>query len=234
MLDGDGVSGDGRLKAVGEEAVRQRLEALICSSGIGYAQLSRVIGRNPAYIQQYLKRGVPRRLGEVERRRIAGHFGVSEGELGGRMSDAAATSGPKAAVGRHDDIVLLPYLDPLTGVAMAGEDAARLCFDPALAGQCGRNVESLAALRIESDAMYPTLADGDRIVIDLSDRSRLRDGIYVVVTGGGLMVKRLTVSPISGRISILSDNPLYPAFPDCAPDEIHVLGRAKWVGKRLG
>lgn len=231
MLDDDGVSGDGRLKAVGEEAVRQRLEALICSSGIGYAQLSRVIGRNPAYIQQYLKRGVPRRLGEVERRRIAGHFGVSEGELGGSAPEAAMAPAPPG--GRHD-MVLLPYLDPVTGVAIAGKDASRLCLDPALAGQCGKDVDSLAALQIESDAMYPTLASGDRIVIDLSDRSRLRDGIYVVITGGGLMVKRLTVSPVSGRISILSDNPLYPAFPDCAPEEIHVLGRAKWVGKRLG
>ncbi|MFA9200485.1 MAG: DUF72 domain-containing protein, partial [Cypionkella sp.] len=34
--------------------------------------------RNPTYIQQFIKRGVPRRLSEEDRRRLAAHFGVGE------------------------------------------------------------------------------------------------------------------------------------------------------------
>ena len=41
---------------------RAALDRLLADKGIDYARLSQVIGRNPAYIQQYIKRGSPRRL----------------------------------------------------------------------------------------------------------------------------------------------------------------------------
>ena len=41
---------------------RAALARLIEERGEDYAGLSRLIGRNPAYIQQFIKRGSPRRL----------------------------------------------------------------------------------------------------------------------------------------------------------------------------
>lgn len=57
---------------------RTALARLLADKGIDYAQLSAAIGRNPAYIQQYIKRGSPRRLGEEDRARIAAYLGVAE------------------------------------------------------------------------------------------------------------------------------------------------------------
>src|SRR3546814_12665181 len=71
------------------EAVRSRLDALISAKGEDYSSISRLIGRNAAYIQQFIKRGIPRRLSEGDRKRIARHFGVAEDELGGPAAQAA-------------------------------------------------------------------------------------------------------------------------------------------------
>ena len=65
-----------------DQAIREQLDDLIRKSGQGYAEISRLLGRNPAYIQQYIRRGVPRRLGEMERRILAQHFSVPESLLG--------------------------------------------------------------------------------------------------------------------------------------------------------
>jgi hypothetical protein len=48
------------------------------------ASLSRMIGRNPAYLQQFVRRGTPRRLPEDERLALAQYFNISERLLGAR------------------------------------------------------------------------------------------------------------------------------------------------------
>ncbi|WP_317617520.1 hypothetical protein [Sphingomonas daechungensis] len=58
-------------------------------AGEDFAGLSRMLGRNPAYIQQFVRRGVPKRLGEDERRKLARYFSVSEALLGGPSGDEA-------------------------------------------------------------------------------------------------------------------------------------------------
>src|SRR3546814_14106736 len=62
---------------------REFLERLIHERRENYDALSRLIGRNPSYIQQYIKRGTPRKLSESDRRTIARYFGVDEHLLGG-------------------------------------------------------------------------------------------------------------------------------------------------------
>ena len=46
------------------------LERLCAERGEDFAGLSRMLGRNPAYIQQFVRRGVPKRLREEERRKL--------------------------------------------------------------------------------------------------------------------------------------------------------------------
>lgn len=53
---------------------RLLLEKLIAERGETYADVSKLLGRNAAYIQQYLKRGVPRQLTAKEQDRLARHF----------------------------------------------------------------------------------------------------------------------------------------------------------------
>ena len=62
---------------------RKALERLCAERGDDFAGLSRFLGRNPAYIQQFIRRGTPKRLGEDERRKLARYFGVAESTFGG-------------------------------------------------------------------------------------------------------------------------------------------------------
>src|SRR6478609_5600042 len=76
------------------------LERLCAERGEDFAGLSRMLGRNAAYIQQFVRRGVPRRLGEDERRKLARYFGVSETLLGGPPEQVRGPAG-LVSVQRH-------------------------------------------------------------------------------------------------------------------------------------
>src|ERR1044072_6319498 len=69
---------------------RAALQRLIDERGEDYASLSRLIGRNAAYVQQYIKRGSPRVLAEADRCVFARYFGVSEEMVGGPGSEGEA------------------------------------------------------------------------------------------------------------------------------------------------
>ena len=82
--------------------------------------------------------------------------------------------------------------------------------------------------------MAPTLNPGDDILVDLDDcEERLRDGIYVLRVDDALVVKRLALNPRGRRLTIQSDNPAYPDWPDCALDEISCIGRVIWSGRKI-
>ena len=63
------------------EEIRKKISRLILERGLNYAQVSLAIGKNIAYIQQFIKNGSPRRLGEVERHKLAAILNVNEQEL---------------------------------------------------------------------------------------------------------------------------------------------------------
>jgi transcriptional regulator with XRE-family HTH domain len=64
------------------DSVRARLQELMLEKDISAADLSRRIGRNQTYIQQFMSKGSPRRLPEIERGKIAAILEVDEVELG--------------------------------------------------------------------------------------------------------------------------------------------------------
>jgi hypothetical protein len=210
-----------------ELAVREQLDALIRQSGQGYAEVSRLIGRNAAYVQQFIKRGVPRRLGEQERRLLAVHFGVPEVLLGGPALPTGRLS-PEPA--RH---VLLEV--PFLGSGAGQTGLGHLRIDSALLSRVQpQRTSSIAALVVEGDSMAPTLLAGDHLLVDLSDSTPPRDGLYVIECESGPLVKRLSVNPVTQRVAILSDNAAYPSFPDCAAGSIGIMGRVVWMGRLFG
>src|SRR5437762_4502036 len=72
---------------------RHVLERLCEERGEDFAGLSRMLGRNAAYIQQFVRRGVPRRLREEERRKLARYFSISEAMLGGPAEETVSPDG---------------------------------------------------------------------------------------------------------------------------------------------
>ncbi|QPQ54003.1 helix-turn-helix transcriptional regulator [Allosphingosinicella flava] len=209
--------------------VRTTLQRLIEERREDYAGLSRMLGRNPAYMQQFIKRGTPRKLAEDDRRLLARYFGVPESLLG---APDEAPSG--------DLLVSVPRLDIGASAgpgAFTGDEQARnlLGFDKAWLRTLTRGDPSrLSMIRVEGDSMVPTLSDGDDILVDGSDGAEtLRDGIYVLRVDGVLMVKRIAMNPAARRVSIVSDNAAYPGWPDCALSDMEIVGRVVWVGRPL-
>lgn len=209
---------------------RAELERLIAERREEYAGLSRMLGRNPAYIQQFIKRGVPRRLAEGDRRKLARYFGVDEAVLGG----------PERAPTPSEDLIAIPRFDIRAsagpGAFAEGEiPIAHLGFDPRFLKQlCGASPSDLSIIRVRGDSMFPTLADGDDIMVDRSAAgTRINDGIYVLRQDETLMVKRIAVHPGSRRLTISSDNSSYPAWRDCEPESIEVIGRVVWAGRKI-
>ncbi len=218
----------------GNDAIRARLESLIRTTGSDYAALSRMLGRNASYVQQFVKYGVPRKLSEDDRRALAAHFGIAEEELGGPIGRVA-----RAHSGSEADYMLVPYYDVRASAGPGMVPDSEMAQN-ALAFQT-RWVRSLTAgspdelsvIQVEGDSMTPTLSDGDQILVDRADRDRLRDGIYVLRVDDALLVKRLSVSPATRRLNIISDNQTYPSWPDCDPESVEIIGRVVWAGRKL-
>ena len=61
--------------------IRIKIGRLIAERGLNLAKVSLAIGKNVAYMQQFIKNGSPRRLGEVERHKLAKLLKVDEQEL---------------------------------------------------------------------------------------------------------------------------------------------------------
>jgi phage repressor protein C with HTH and peptisase S24 domain len=198
------------------DATRTMLVELAARTGASLSALSRMIGRNPAYLQQYVRRGSPRVLPEEERRRLAGFFGVGEGELGGVAGmtpvalrvprlDVAASAGPGSLV---DDEVML------------GADA----IDPALMRRLALKGEA-AIIRVRGDSMEPGLLEGDQILVDTGDRvPNARGGVFVIRIEEAVMVKRVALR--DGRLTVRSDNPAAAPVP---AGEAQVIGRVVWL-----
>ena len=205
------------------------LERLCVERGEDFAGLSRMLGRNSAYIQQFVRRGVPKRLGEEERRKLARYFEVSESVLGG-PPDAGSGSG-LIAVQQHPVRVSAG-----PGAVVIGEvGKPYFAFDERwLKSLTATPPDKLSIVRVEGDSMSPTLNAGEDILVDLGDcGDRLRDGIYVLRIDDALVVKRLALNPVGGRVTVQSDNPAYPDWPDCGIDEINCIGRVIWAGRRV-
>ena len=213
---------------------RAALDRLLTEKGIDYAQLSARIGRNPAYIQQYIKRGSPRRLAEEDRARIAAYLGVSEALLGGPGARA-----PAPVRARGSAMVLVPKLaigaSAGAGAIAEGEPVeGQVAFDPRWLRDLGADPRALSIIRVEGDSMAPTLNDGDDILVDGGDAvARLRDGIYVLRMDDALMVKRIARAPGPGRVSVISDNPHYKSWDDLPLTAVRLIGRVVWTGRRV-
>jgi phage repressor protein C with HTH and peptisase S24 domain len=206
------------------------LERLCIERGEDFAGLSRMLGRNPAYVQQFVRRGVPKRLKEEERRKLARYFSISESLLGGPPEEPGATPG-LLSVKRH------PVMASAGPGAIVTEELGKPYFgfdERWLKALTTSGPAKLSIVRVEGDSMAPTLNAGDDILVDLGDAGdRLRDGIYVLRIDDALVVKRVALNPRGRRVTIQSDNPAYPDWPDCSLDEVRCIGRVIWSGRKI-
>ena len=209
---------------------RSLLLALSRERGASLSQLSRLIGRNGTYLQQFVRKGSPRKLQETDRRTLARFFGIDEAELGAPEDISSAESGGRD--GEWSDVPRLALgASAGQGALASGEEAiGAFRFATRWLRDQGLDPSALSTIAVSGDSMEPTLRDGDEILVDRTPR-QLRDGIHVVRIEDSLLVKRLaTTKP--GAVTLISDNPAYHAL-EYPLSELQVVGRVVWKGGRL-
>ena len=213
------------------EEPRVLLERLIRERRDDYAGLSRLLGRNPAYVQQFIKRGVPKKLGENDRAKLARYFDIDEHLLGGPARERPVDATDLVPIPRYRVSAAAGH----GSIPGREEKVAEVGFSARwLEKLSSAKPRDLSIIQVEGDSMSPTLSHGDDIMVDLSaSRRKLSDGIYVLRRDDALLVKRVALHPARATLTIASDNPAYASWTDCAPDKVDIIGRVVWAGRRI-
>ncbi|MDP8912805.1 MAG: helix-turn-helix domain-containing protein [Pseudomonadota bacterium] len=173
--------------------------------------------------------------------RIAAELETSPAYLAGETDDdAPLTVAPSAmdALADKYDLAVLPELE--LGYSMGGgavfdqyEHRGVVPFQRSwLRTMMRGSFDDLFVARGEGDSMQPTLLDGDIVLIDTAQRDiRQQDRIWAISYGDLGMIKRVRRLP-GGSYQLLSDNLAVPPI-ECSDEEMHVVGRVIWVGRRI-
>ena len=210
---------------------RKRLLQLADERHVSLSRLSRLIGRNSSYLQQFVRKGSPRKLEENDRRTLARFFDVDEAELGAPEEKSYGRSSrqprgewidvPRLALGASAGPgALSPDEQPIGAFRFSARWLRDQGLDPAM----------LSAIAVAGDSMEPTLRDGDEILVDRR-QGPLRDGIHVVRVDEAVLVKRLDTG-LPGRIVLISDNTAYRPV-EMGSGDVDVIGRVVWKSGRL-
>ena len=205
---------------------RARLVQLADENRTSLSALSSMLGRNPSYLQQVVRKGSPRRLEEKDRRRLAEFFGVNEVELGADPD-----------IGRpreSEDFLAVPRLALDASAGPGAVSAEEISFDSFRFSrrwlrEMGLDGAKLSAIRVEGDSMEPLLRSGDEIFVDRNKRAG--EGIHVVRIGDALHVKQVQASA-PGRIKLISANDAYAPI-ELGGEEVEIIGRVVWKGGRI-
>ena len=214
------------------DKVRIKLQELITQRGDSYAGISGLLGRNSAYIQQYISRGTPRKLSEEDRRILAHYFAVPEECLG------AQDLPPRRKAGGRP-LVTVPLLQASASAGGGEPDVnegrgSSVTFSAECLDELGVKPDRISIVKIVGDSMSPTLCDGDDVMIDHDDAmARLRDGVYILQIDNALIAKRISSGPSKGQIVVSCDNPAYPTWSGVEAESLLVLGRVIWLGRQL-
>ena len=210
---------------------------------------SLALGRNAAYMHQFIYRGTPKVLSEDDRAALAAFLGCDEEELRhqrrpprkprSKPRRLASTFGPDGSL--PEGLVAIPEID-VRASAGAGaiheglEETKEVWYfpDPIIRHEFRARPEDLRVITIDGDSMDPVLSSGDRIMIDTSQRVPVPPGIFVIWDGLGLVAKRVEHEPNSDppRVIIKSVNPDYDTYVRDA-EEVSVIGRVIWSARRL-
>jgi phage repressor protein C with HTH and peptisase S24 domain len=218
------------------ERLSQRLEAL----GWSIPELAKRMGRGgdksfEESLHKYVRGLVDQPRGNTMAE-IAKAIGMTESELrnGSAPQGKDAPPGPSGVVIReldyhggmggggiasHEVVQHGDYVDPMK--------AESWVFPPSFV----RNELHAAPSRIiiieaQGDSMLPTIAPGERVVIDTSHVRPSPDGIYALRDQfGAIQIKRLHVlRRKKATIQIISDNSHHPT-EEVRPDDITIVGR---------
>lgn len=229
------------------EEIRQKIDQLITEKGFNYREISLKIGRKDSYIQQYVKYGYPRRLKEIDRARLAQLLGIADTELMDDEIIASKASGGygknmnmisdivKTAASEEKEMVAIDILNPKA-------DSSRFTQNIIGRQYLSKNIledltyskaQNIKIMKISSDAMKPSINPGDYVWVDISYKTPETDGLYLLVNGKDINIRRLQTSPLDGSVEISCDNPQYKSYQAKDVKQLKVMGKVITVMMRV-
>lgn len=225
------------------DEVKQRVGELVAERGLSYNSISIKLGKNPSYLQKFVKEKSPKRLDEGFRHKLAILLNVDEQELTdetilpAHMTGVAMVAEKITSLFKKDEVII----EMIDATACCGDGIDNL---PEKA--CGHwhlpaaefktitsvNPSNIKMLRVQGDSMQPTINEGDWVWVDTSNNFISSDGMYLIKMHTGLAVKRLQ-SGLS-NIVIKSDN---ASYSDITADvgEVQIVGKVVYIlnGRRV-
>jgi phage repressor protein C with HTH and peptisase S24 domain len=230
------------------DPVRLKVLALLKERGSDLRKASLAMGRNAAYIHQYMYRGSPKVLSEDDRIALAEHLGIDEDELRhqarprpqirpsrrARRVEADAGGGPLDGFSKIPEIDVRASAGP--GALLEGFEETKDVWyfpDGLIRHEFRTRAGDLRIITIDGDSMEPVLSSGDRIMVDTSQRIPVPPGIFVIWDGMGIVAKRIEhiLSSDPPKLRIVSVNPDYETYERDA-EEVNVIGRVVWSARR--
>jgi len=149
------------------------------------------------------------------------------------------TGRPGEMVAQSSGLIAVPLLDvrPSAGAGTlveqlgAGAGPEIVAFREDWLRRIGVSPRFARLMVCQGDSMHDTISDGDLMLVDVGVREVASAGIYVLVYGGLVIVKRVQVLR-DRSILLKSDNPRYDSETVPAHDlpELSVEGRVRWAG----
>lgn len=168
---------------------RQNLLAAIATASppINLKQLSLALGRNHAYLQQYMRRGSPQTLPEEVRYKLAELLDIDEGIL------RPTTLGFKPVRGKPlgDEDEALLAIDFLPHPAHQNLDSTTWHIGRmfAFAQDITGGSPALKLVVVGDDMMKPSMSRGDILIIDTADTDPKVAGLFAIDGGDHIRVR---------------------------------------------
>jgi hypothetical protein len=231
------------------DAVRKRILRRIderADKGVTLKSVSLAMGKNAAYLHQFVHRNIPLHLKERDRMKLAEILDFTEEELGAPAAYQPRGEGlqqieeidVKGGAGGGGGIQFSEQNKPENGIAVSA-DAIRDYWglpDYYIKGEL--KIRRIAAKLIEvyGDSMYDpsnpgapgSLFPGDRVIIDTADRRPSPAGAFALWDGIAVVIKMVEIVPRTDpiRVRLLSRNPIYSPY-EATEGEANIIGRVR-------
>jgi phage repressor protein C with HTH and peptisase S24 domain len=214
-LQGESLHSFSKRSGIGDSTLRKYLEG----SEPGMDKLLRIADTAGVTLDWLVAERGPMRMGEEESMKTSG-----------KVLSLPDTS---------DAVTLVPRLEIEASAGFGSlselEQAVEfVAFQEAWLRSIGVNPPFARLLTARGDSMEKTIRDGDFLLVDTSFAEVRDNGLYCVVYGNLLLVKRVHVR-LDSSLQLISDNPLYPP-EEVSPgmkENLTIAGRVMWFGRTI-
>ncbi|MBB3807948.1 XRE family transcriptional regulator [Pseudochelatococcus contaminans] len=136
-----------------------------------------------------------------------------------------------------NQFVYIPKFDAAEAQKGIGNDAihsSAIAMRESWLKGIGTDPRQAYLLSFGGDSMEPTIRDGDLLLVDRSVEQVIDHGIYVLLVGGRLLVKRVQLRH-DGSLVLRNDNPAYEVETVSADEASRLVieGRVRWFGRTV-